>query len=241
MPEIAGLDPVALLLANAAVAAATVVQLAVGLGFAMVGAPLLLLVDPRLVPGPFAAAAVVVLFCQWRADAGEVPRGLLPSTSALVLGTALGMALAAWVPAVGSRRGCGGIILLCVLLTLAVPNLRTSGRLLAATGLASGVMGGIAAVHGPLIGLAVSGLPARALRGFLGAFYLVAQLTVLIMAFPAGRADATTWPLALALLPGMAAGALVSPPARRWLVGPRLRVAILTVATLAGGLLVIVG
>lgn len=235
-------DFAALLLANAAIAAATVVQLSVGLGFAMVGAPLLLLIDPRLVPGPFAAAAMLVLFFQWRADAGEVPRGLLlPATTALILGTALGMALAVWEPAVGSRRGCGVVILLCVVLTLAVPNLRTSGRLLAGTGFVSGVMGGIAAVHGPLIGLAVSGLPARALRGFLGAFYLVAQASVLLMAFPAGRADSGTWLLALALLPGMAVGALASPPARRWLVGPRLRVAILMVASLAGGLLVIVG
>ncbi|WP_376099185.1 TSUP family transporter [Roseomonas sp. CCTCC AB2023176] len=236
------LDPLRLGLANAAIAVATVVQLSVGLGFAMVGAPLLLLIDPRLVPGPFAASALPVLFYQWRADAGEVPRGLLlPATTALLLGTAAGMALAAWQPAVGSRRGCGVVILLCVVLTLAVPTLRTSTRLLAGKGFASGVMGGIAAVHGPLIGLAVSGLPARALRGFLGAFYLVAQASVLLLAFPAGRADSGTWLLAASLLPGMAVGALASPPARRWLVGPRLRIAILTVATFAGGLLVAVG
>ena len=52
------LDLLPLALANAAIAAATVVQLAVGLGFAMVAAPLLLLIDPRLMPGPFLVAGV---------------------------------------------------------------------------------------------------------------------------------------------------------------------------------------
>ena len=231
-----------LVLSNLVMLAATVVQLSAGLGLAVVGVPLLLLLDPRFVPAPFAAAAVLLLFGQWRADAGAVPRGLfLPSVAGLVVGTAAGMLLAAWEPALASRRGCGVVILMTVALTLAAPPIRPTGAALAAVALISGVMGGVATVHGPLVGIAVSRLPAAAVRGFLGLFWLVAQGTILVMSVPAGRAGWDTPWLALALLPGVAVGAAVSGPARRWLVGPRLRTGILVVATIAGVGLVVAG
>ena len=164
-----------------------------------------------------------------------------PTFVGLLLGTIAGLALVAWQPGLASRRGCGVVILLCVAITLTVPKLRPSGPLLAGTGVVSGVMGAISAVHGPLIGLVVAPLPVRAVRGFLGAFYLFANLSLLLLALPAGRAEVATLPLTLALVPGLLLGALAARPARRWLVGPRVRMAILVVATLAGGLLVIVG
>lgn len=223
-------------------AAATVVQLSAGLGLALVGAPLLLAIDPRLVPAAFAGAALVLLFGQWRANAGEVPRGLLvPSVIGLVIGTAIGMVLAAWWPALGSRRGCGVVILMAAALTLFGRPMPPRPPVLAGVGLISGVMGGLAAVHGPLIGLTVSHLPAAAIRGFMGLFWLIAQGTILLLAVPSGRADWGTPLLALSLLPGVALGAAVSGPARRWLTGPRLRAGIVTLAVVAGSLLVVAG
>ena len=112
---------------------------------------------------------------------------------------------------------------------------------LAGVGLVSGVMGGLAAVHGPLIGLTVSHLPAAAIRGLMGLFWMIAQGTILLLAIPTGRADWDTPLLALSLLPGVALGAAVSGPARRWLTGPRLRAGIVTLAVIAGGLLVVAG
>ncbi len=229
-------------LANLVMAAATVVQLSAGLGLAVVGVPLLLLLDPRYVPAPFAAAGLLLLFGQWRADAGAVPRGLfLPSVAGLVAGTAAGMLLVAWEPALASRRGCGVVILLTVALTLVAPPIRPTPGALGIVALVSGVMGGVATVHGPLVGLAVSRLPAASLRGFLGLFWLIGQGTILLMAIPAGRTDSDTPWLALSLLPGIAVGAALSGPARRWLVGPRLRVGILVVAGTAGLGLVVLG
>ena len=235
-------DPATFLLATLVMAAATVVQLSAGLGLAIVGAPLLLALDPRLVPAAFAGAALVLLFGQWRANAGEVPRGLLaPAVAGIVLGTAIGMALAARWPELASRRGCGVVILVAAALTLFGRPIPPRPAVLAGVTLVSGVMGGLAAVHGPLIGLALAHLPAAAARGFMGLFWMIAQGTILLLAIPAGRADWGTPLLSLSLLPGVALGAALSGPARRWLVGPRLRAGIVTLAVIAGTLLVVAG
>ncbi|WP_426959147.1 TSUP family transporter [Muricoccus radiodurans] len=229
-----------IVLANLAMVAATVVQLSAGIGFGLVGAALLLAVDPRLVPVPFAAAGMVLLFGQWRADAGSVPRGMLaPSVTGVVAGTLAGMALAVLWPEWASRRGYGIVILVAVALSLAAPPLRPTAPTLGAAALVSGVMGGFAGVHGPLMGLAVAGLNAQAVRGFLGLFWLIAYGTILLAALPAGRIALGDLWMASALLPGLAIGALLSGPARRWLHGPRLRAAILLLAATSGLALVV--
>jgi uncharacterized membrane protein YfcA len=231
-----------LVLVNLAIGLATVVQLAAGIGMSLVGVPMLLLVDPRLVPVPFILSALLLLFGQWRADAGAVPRGLLrPALLGVVAGTAAGMALAVLRPELATRQGYGIVVLLAVGLAVAMPRLRATPPMLAGAALVSGVMGGFSGVHGPLMGLAVSHLPAQAVRGFLGLFWLLAYITLLITAVPAGRLGwAELW-LALVLLPGIALGAALSGPARRWLQGPRLRWAILGISAAGGVALVAAG
>lgn len=217
-------------------------QLAAGLGLALVGVPLLAALDPRLVPAPFLAAALPLLYGQWRADRGAVPPGLLgPAVAGLALGTAAGMALALGWPGLDSRRGYGVVVLAAVVLAALAPPLRPGRAALAGTGFASGVMGGLAGVHGPLMGLALSHLPAPALRGTLGAVWCVAFLLVLAMAILAGRADPGDLALSFALLPGFALGVLLARPARRWLHGARLRRAVLALSAAGGALLVALG
>jgi hypothetical protein len=231
-----------LVLANLAVALAAIVQLSAGLGLTLVGVPMLVAVDPRLVPVPFILSALLLMLGQWRVDSRAVPPGLLlPSITGVAVGTAIGMVLAVLRPELATRRGYGIIVLVAVALAVAVPRLRPTKPILAGAGLVSGVMGGISGVHGPLMGLVVSHLPAQAVRGFLGLFWLLAHLTLLAMAIPAGRLGwGEVW-LALGLLPGIALGAALSGPARRWLHGPRLRWAILGISAAGGIALVAAG
>jgi uncharacterized membrane protein YfcA len=224
------------ILADLVVALSAIVQLSAGLGLTLVGVPLLVAIDPRLVPVPFILSALVMMFGQWRVDSRAVPPGmLLPSVLGVAAGTAIGMALAVLQPALATRQGYGVVVLMAVALAIAVPRLRPTVPMLAGAGFVSGVMGGISGVHGPLMGLVVSHLPAQAVRGFLGLFWLLAHLTLLGMAIPAGRLGWQEVWLALGLLPGIALGAALSGPARRWLHGARLRWAILGISA-AGGI-----
>lgn len=229
-------------LADLVVAVAAIVQLSAGLGLTLVGVPMLVAIDPRLVPVPFILSALPMMLGQWRVDSRHVPRGmLLPSVLGVAIGTAIGMSLAILQPELATRRGYGIIVLVAVALAVAVPRLRPTTPMLGGAGLVSGVMGGISGVHGPLMGLVVSHLPAQAVRGFLGLFWLLAHLTLLAMAIPAGRLGwGEVW-LALGLLPGIALGAALSGPARGWLHGPRLRWAILGISAAGGIALVTTG
>ncbi|MBP0443445.1 TSUP family transporter [Roseomonas sp. SSH11] len=236
------MDVAELILAGLAMALATVVQLSAGLGLGLVGVPLLAAIDPRLVPVPFVLSGLPMMLGQWRVDSGAVPPGMLaPALLGVVLGTAGGMALAILLPGIATRRGYGVIVLLAVALALAMPRLRPTRPMLAGAAAVSGVMGGISGVHGPLMGLVVAHLPAQAVRGFLGLFWLVAYGAILAAAVPAGRLGWQELWLALALLPGIALGAALSGPARRWLHGPRLRWAILGISGAGGIALVLAG
>ena len=98
-----------------------------------------------------------------------MPGGMLvPAVAGVVAGTLAGMALAVLWPELASRRGYGIVILVAVALSLAAPPLRPNAPTLAGAALVSGVMGGFAGVHGPLMGLAVAGLNAQAVRGVSG-------------------------------------------------------------------------
>lgn len=223
-------------------AAATVVQLAAGLGLSMVAVPPLVALDPRFVPGPLLAVGALLMFGQWRADVRSVPKGILGwSIAGLAVGTALGMGLAAAAPGLASRRGFGVVILLAVGLAVSVPRLRPVPPILFGAGFISGAMGGFSGVHGPLMALAVAHLPARAVRGVLGLFWLVAYAMIVPVAALAGRFGmAEVW-LTLSLLPGLAIGVALARPARAWLTGPRLRPVILVISGIAGLALIAFG
>lgn len=222
--------------------AATVVQLAAGLGLSMVAVPPLVALDPRFVPGPLLAAGALLMFGQWRADVRAVPKGILGwAVAGLAVGTALGMGLATTAPHLASRRGFGVVILLAVALAVTVPRLRPTPPILLAAGFVSGAMGGFSGVHGPLMALAVAHLPAPAVRGVLGLFWLIAYAMIVPVAAIAGRFGAAEAWLTLALLPGLGIGVLLARPARVWLTGPRLRPVILMVSAVSGLLLLGLG
>jgi len=223
-------------------AAATLVQLAAGLGLSMVAVPPLVALDPRYVPGPLLAVGSLLMFGQWRADVRAVPKGILVwSVAGLALGTALGMGLAAAAPGLASRRGFGVVILIAVVLAVSVPRLRPVPPILFGAGFISGLMGGFSGVHGPLMALAVAHLPATAVRGVLGLFWLIAYAMIVPVAALAGRFGmAEVW-LMLTLLPGLAIGVALARPARVWLTGPRLRPVILAISAVSGVALVVAG
>lgn len=183
------------------------VQRATGFGLAVVGAPLLLMLEPRLVP------VVLVLFGftvslmmvrhYWhevRLDAiGMALVGRLP-------GNALGIWLLLAAPMVVLEKLIAFIVLFAVLVTLCRFQLPVNRITLFGAGILSGIFGTVAAIGGPPIVLLMHGLPTDRVRGNLAAFFILTSMLTFITLAIAGQIQLWHFQVALTLLPAVLIG-----------------------------------
>lgn len=218
-------------LAVGIVALGATVQRALGFGAAMVSVPLLLLVDPRLVPGPVTVAGIALVALMqvgtgrdtdW-AGVRWMVLGLVPGT--VVAGFALVV-----LPATALAVAAGVLVLAGVGAVAAERSVVVRRRSLLGSGALSGFMGTAAGIGGPPIALLYSGAHGAVLRATLARVFMAsAVLTVATLAW-AHRLAAPDWAVGVAMMPGgllgFAAGGRLAPH----LDGDRLRGAVLVVS-----------
>jgi hypothetical protein len=198
-------------IALAVVTLATFVQFATGSGFGVLGGPLLLLVDPRLVPGPLLVLTLVVmtgvvvverkglrhLDLAWAA-AGAVPAAVLAvwvahlmdrRVSEIVVGTAIAIGLLAGL----ARR--------------TVPQNRAT---LAAAGVLGGALSTIAATPGPPVVMVYRTDDVSRYRANLSLFFVVTTVVSLVTYGVSGGLDRTDMVTGAWLLPGVVVGTAIS-------------------------------
>ncbi|WP_249977223.1 sulfite exporter TauE/SafE family protein [Vreelandella olivaria] len=216
------------------------VQRATGFGLAVVGAPLLLMLEPRLVPVVLVLFGLTVSLMMvrhyWhdvRLDAiGVALIGRLP-------GNALGIWLLLAAPMVVLEKLIAAIVLFAVLVTLCRFRLPVNRVSLFIAGVLSGIFGTVAAIGGPPIVLLMHGLPPDRVRGNLAAFFiLTSTLTLITLAF-AGQISLWHFKLALTFLPAVLIGNALADAIAHRLDRRLLQGASLALCTLAAlGLLI---
>lgn len=220
--------------ATAVIALGSFVQGSVGFGANLIAAPVLVLLDPRFVPGPAIGAALPLALLMTRRDRegvhlGEVRLAVLARIPATVL--------AALTVASLSEDGLAlvfGVLVLGGVAMLAsgihVPPTR---RRLIVAGALSGYMGTATSIGGPPMAMLYAGEQGRRLRGTLAAFFLVG--TFLSMAALAATGSFGTDELALTALlcPGVVAGYSVSGWGARRLDAGFTRHAVLAVSAVS--------
>ncbi len=230
----------ALVLAGLIVAAGATVQGAVGLGFALVAAPLLLLLDPSLVPVPLLLLGAVHAtllatrdgrYADWP-GVGWAMLGRLPGT---VLG---GLAVVA-LPQPAFTLTIGAGVLAFVLLSLLAWHPRPAPGPLLLAGVVSGAGGTAAAISGPPVALLYQRMTGPRVRGTLGCYFLLGGLTSVAALTVAGEVAAGSLRSAALLLPFLILGFLLSGPARRILDQGWTRTAVLTVTAASAVLLIL--
>ncbi|TCO73940.1 sulfite exporter TauE/SafE family protein [Rhodovulum euryhalinum] len=222
--------------------AASIVQVGLGLGFGLVAAPLLALLDPALVPVPtlivgLATASAAALRERAGIDWAEVWTGLWgrvagvavaslllarladPDTFALVFGAMIGLAVAL------SALGLG---------------MRLTRRRLVGMAALSGLMGTITSVGAPPMAIVYQNRPGAQARPTLSAFFALGTAMSLGGLWAAGWAGAEDLVLAAIMAPGMVAGVLVS-GRLRGRFDARYRAALLAVSGLAALVLILRG
>jgi len=215
-------------------------QGAVGFGMGILGSPILMFVDPRMVPGPVLASTMLFTLALSVRERRAID---LAGLRWAIVGRLVGTAPAAWVlavlPAAQLRLLFGGIVLFAVLLS--VSGLRVAPRppALLIGGLLSGIMGTIAAIGGPPLALLYQDAPGAQVRGTLSGLFFFGTIVSLTALVLVGRFGIDELRLTLAMLPGALFGFLLSPRFASRLDRGYTRRAVLSVATVAGLLVVI--
>ncbi len=222
------------MLASLVVLCGTLVQGSIGYGVGLIGAPLLFLIHPILVPAPVVVIGMVVpgliLLREWRAVRPAEVAWAMPGS---IAGTALAGLLLGLVTDRTLGLLFGILVLAAVGLSMAgrVPR-RSPAHLVTAAGL-SGFMGTTTGIGGPPLALLYQASTGPRLRGTLSAIFVPTAVLALLALGQAQRFGPVELLLGISLLPAVIAGFVLSIPLagvldRRW-----LRPVVLAVSALA--------
>jgi len=228
-----------LAVASAAVCAGAAVHGGVGFGLALVAAPLLMLIDSRLVPAPliFSALVLTLLMAHRERDSLDIS-GVGFALLGHFPGTVLGAAALAIFPARGMSLLFGALVLVAVAMSASGLRVRRTLWTLVGAGALSGFMGTTVSIGGPPMALVYQHEGGPRLRGTLSGFFIVASAVSLIALRAVGRFQAYEMRSAVALVPGVLLGFIISTRLTPFLDRHHSRPAVLLVAA-AGGVAVL--
>ena len=225
-----------------AVAVGAVIQGSIGFGYALVAVPAMVLLLPWAVPVTplFLALPMTLLMSarEWRSiDLG----GFALITGGRLLGTVAGVVLLVLAPESYLSVLTGLLILAAALGSFLRPTFEVSDRTRLAGGVASGVVGTVAALGGTPLALVYQDRSGAELRSTLAISFVIGIAMSLAGLGLAGQVEGRHVVLALELLPGLLVGLLIS----RWVVERLnerwLRPAVLIFAVVAGLVIVFLG
>jgi uncharacterized protein len=230
------------LIASLVVAIGSALQSSVGFGFALMSAPILAFIDPKLVPGPLILAVTLLLvLTAVREHQSMDLTGIGWVLFGRVPGTVLAIVALDAMSERGITIGLGVLVLVAVAISLLRVNLPRTPPLLTIAGLISGLMGTTSGLGGPAVAVLYQHEPGNRVRSTLAGYFLIGaimSLSALAFAGRLGRAEAT---LSLGLLPGILIGFLSARKTSAWLDQGRTRTAVLLVAAMAGGASIVRG
>ncbi|MFC4564758.1 TSUP family transporter [Nocardiopsis mangrovi] len=232
-------DPLFLLIAGTAVILGAVLQTGVGLGLGLVAAPVVVVLDPTLMPGALLIATAVLPMLTLTAEWRHIDwRGLAWGLPARIPGSAAG----AWVVAAADPAQLGVVVGIMVLaavgLSLWSVRVRITPATLMAAGAVSGLTSTATSIGGPPVALLYQHEPGEKVRGTLAGFFLFGVAISLGVLAAAGQLHAREVQAGLWLVPFVAAGFVTGRRLNRFLDAGRMRAALLAVVAVSGAALV---
>lgn len=216
------------------VLAGAFVQATIGLGLGLLGAPLIALLEPQLVPTlllllsvPISTAVLVVErhHIDWRVLAWALP--------ARVPGTLLGV----WLVSAIAGRWLGVAVAVMVLVAVALAvhtvEVRQTPATLVGAGFVAGTAGTAVAIGGPPIAIVLAHRPPRVVRGTLSFFFVVGSVMSLAWFAVAGELPRSSVVLAVAYLPLLAVAIPLGAMAHHRLPRERFRRGVLALCALS--------
>lgn len=229
------MTPLEWLFAEIVVVIGSVLQGAVGFGLGMLAAPLLVIVDPALVPGPILAAAFLLsILVAHREHQAIDLHGVSWALAGRVPGTIVGAAVLAAIPRRETSLLVGAMVLAAVVLVALGTRVARSRRALFGAGVVSGFMATTSSVGGPAIALLYQDSEGGRVRGTLSGFFLVGLLISLGALSLVGRFGLSEILTSVLLFPGVLVGFLLSARIAAVLDRGHTRRTVLVASALAG-------
>jgi uncharacterized membrane protein YfcA len=234
------MDIPALVVIFVIITASATLQGAVGYGLNIIAAPLLMLIEPDLVPGPIIVAALLLTILMiWRNRTGVDLHGVSWMLVGALPGTVLASLMLPYIPVRVISYALAGLVLLGVVISLSGVHFPARRWILLAAGFVSGYGSTLASIGGPPVALINQELPGPRLRATLATYFTLLSIVSLISLVPAGRFGGHELQLSLVLLPGIVLGFLLSGPLSRYLDRGYTRAAILSFSAAAAILLIV--
>jgi len=226
--------------ASSIVAVGATLQGAVGFGLGLVAAPVLVLIDPHLVPGPMLFASMLMVgLTLWRDREGIHLAGVGWSVVGRFPGTVLGALAIGAISADQMETAIGAIVLLAVAMSCWGPRIRPKPYTLVTAGVLSGFMATASSIGGPPIALVYQHESGARLRGTLASFFLIGGVMSLVALRFVGRFGMDEIYGAIALVPGILAGFFLSSRIAPVIDRGYTRSAVLATATAAAGIILV--
>ncbi|WP_149183708.1 sulfite exporter TauE/SafE family protein [Streptomyces sp. TRM49041] len=233
-------DVLALVFAAVAVFLGSLVQGSMGVGLALVAAPVVQVADPGLMPGAVLLVAFVLSVLGAAREFGYADwHGVSWALAGRVAGTLAAACVISVVSGSVLDLLTAGITLAIVaVMTLDPARVPMNRATLIASGAAAGITGTTSSIGGPFLALVYHREPGPTTRGTLSVFFAVGTLLSLGALAAAGRLPHGQLVAGTLLMPAMAAGFWLSGPLRRHVEGERMRKGVLLIAVAAAGVLI---
>ena len=219
---------------------AGLIQGAIGVGFALVVAPIAAIIRPDLLPGGILVLMLPLnAFVAWRERSHFDLRSVSWITTGRFGGTFVGFWILVAVTTPMLNLIVGATTVLAAVATKFAPKFTPSPAAYLGAGLITGVTETATGIGGPPLALVYQHHPAPTLRATIALCFLLGEvfsLTVLAMKGRLGLAECST---ALALMVPLVLGLAGSGLVHRWLRAERLRNALLVFAVVSGVVLII--
>lgn len=193
------------------VIAGIVVQTRIGIGFALLSAPLLYLIDENYLPGPililgFCLSLLIVCVEKHTLSIKSV----LPAILARFPGSWAGVILLAYLPQWLLGLVIGLSLLLAAALSVAVRAIAYNKVNLIVAGFFSGLSGTVTSIGGPIMALVYQTQPPVYARSALVSFFLIGTPVSILLLMHSGSIQLAGYLLCLKMLPGVGIGFLMA-------------------------------
>lgn len=196
-----------LVLVNLAIFIAAVVQASAGVGFVMVGAPLVGLTSLAYVPGPILLANIFLSASMLiREGRAVTPREIAPLVYGLILGTIIGAMFLTLIPAEGLGVLLGSLVLGAVMLAVFAPQIRLTWRNVLFGATAGGFTGIVAGMHGPPLVMLYQHERPEKVRATFAVVFVFGCTLALVGLHLAGRFGSDEIWMGCSMIPGIVLG-----------------------------------